>query len=63
MDIETFETYRTYAQPLEADDKSNLSTLLADPLLADCTRLIEHLMKVGMRLEQEAVNVKCLPLP
>jgi hypothetical protein len=63
MDIETFETYRTYAQPLEADDKSNLSTLLADPLLADCTRLIEHLMKVGMRLEQEAVNVKGLTLP
>ena len=60
MDIETFEIYRISAQPLEADDKSSLGALAADPMLADCTRLIEHLVTVGMKLEQEAVSVKRL---
>jgi hypothetical protein len=60
MDIETFEIYRASAQPLEADDISSFNVLIADPILADCVPLIEHLMRVGMKLEQEAVSVKRL---
>jgi hypothetical protein len=60
MDIETFEAYHTYAQSLDADEAASFSNLLADPVLADCRQLIEHLIRVGMKLEQEAVNVKYL---
>ena len=58
MDVETFEAYRTYAQPLTANDRASFNALLADPILADCTALINHLLTVGLKLEQEAVSAE-----
>jgi len=57
MDIETFEQYKIYAQPLKAKDKENLNLCLADSLLGDCFPLIRYLIYNDMKLEQEAVAI------
>ena len=57
MDIETFDAYRTHAQPLTAGDRTNLQSLIANPQLADCVPLIDYLMEQGLKLEPEAISV------
>ncbi|MBV9689143.1 MAG: hypothetical protein JO202_05460 [Ktedonobacteraceae bacterium] len=56
MNIETFERYRAYAQPPTANDRASLDALVADPMPADCTAVIQHMLEVGLKLEQEAVR-------
>jgi hypothetical protein len=55
MDIETFETHALLARPLTARDEQNLKRLSRHPALADVRPVIEHLLKRGLKLEQEAV--------
>ena len=57
MNIETFERYRAYAQPLTPNDKVSLDALVVDPMLADCIAVIRHVLEAGLKLEQEAVRV------
>jgi hypothetical protein len=56
MNIETFERYRAHAQPLTASDRISLDALVADPMLVDCTAVIQHVLQAGLKLEQEAVR-------
>ncbi|MBV9708839.1 MAG: DUF2399 domain-containing protein [Chloroflexi bacterium] len=57
MNIETFERYRAHAQPLTANDRASLDALVADPMLSDCIAVIQHVLEMGLKLEQEAVRV------
>jgi hypothetical protein len=55
MDISTLEAHARWAQPLSAADERNLARLKNHPLLTDMVPLIEHALRRGIKLEQEAV--------
>lgn len=55
MDPATFAAHAAAAQPLTAGDRAALLDLRDNPALADCAGLIEMLLAVGAKLEQEAV--------
>jgi hypothetical protein len=55
MDQATFAQHCQHAQPLSRRDCSVLQSLRQHPRLADCVPLIDHLLGVGSKLEQEAV--------
>jgi len=55
MDIETFEAHRAWARPLAEGDVKNLQRLLRRASLADARPVIEHLLRRGLKLEQEAI--------
>ena len=56
MDIETLESNIPRARPLTASDLTNLKRLLPHPELRDVRTIIEHLLKRGLKLEQEGVE-------
>jgi len=56
MDIETIESNIPRARPLTASDHVNLKRLLLRPELRDVRMVIEHLLKRGLKLEQEGVD-------
>ncbi len=56
MDIETLESNIPRARPLTASDRTNLKRLLLHPDLRDVRLIIEHLLKRGLKLEQEGVE-------
>ena len=56
MDIETLESNIPRARPLTASDCTNLKRLLLRPDLRDVRHIIEHLLKRGLKLEQEGVE-------
>lgn len=56
MDIKTLESNISRARPLTASDRTNLSHLLLRPELHDVRSVIEHLLKRGLKLEQEGVE-------
>ena len=56
MDIETLESNILRARPLTASDRTNLKRLLLRPDLSDVRHIIEHLLKRGLKLEQEGVE-------
>lgn len=56
MDIVTFEANYPRSRPLTVSDKTNLKKLLLRPELRDLRPLIEHLLKRGVKLEQEGVE-------
>ncbi len=56
MDIEIFETHALLARPLTARDEQNLKRLTRHPALTDVRAVIEHLLKRGLKLEQEAIR-------
>src|SRR5512139_3317316 len=56
MDIETLESNIPCARPLTASDRKNLKRLLLHPYLRDVRLVIEHLLKRGLKLEQEGVE-------
>lgn len=58
MDEQTFEKCSLYAQPLTLSDRENLKNLLTEILLSDCSSLIHHLTRVGLKLEQEAISAR-----
>ena len=55
MDTETLESNIRYARPLTASDRVNLKRLLLRSELRDVRPVIEHLLKRGLKLEQEAI--------
>ena len=57
MDVDTLETNIPHARPLTASDRTNLKRLLLRPELRDVRHVIEHLLKRGLKLEQEGVNI------
>jgi hypothetical protein len=56
MDIATLDANYPRSRPLTASDKSNLKKLLLRPELHDLRPAIEHLLKRGVKLEQEGVE-------
>jgi hypothetical protein len=56
MDIETLESNIPRARPLTASDRTNLKRLLLNAKLRDVRPIIEHLLKRGLKLEQEGVE-------
>ena len=57
MDIATLDGNYERSRPLTPADKSNLKKLLFRPELRDMRPVIEHLLKRGVKLEQEGVEV------
>ena len=57
MDIETLESNIPRARPITASDRANLKRLLLRPELRDVRPVIEHLLKRGLKLEQEGVEI------
>jgi hypothetical protein len=57
MDIETLEKYADFARPLTANDHRNLTRLLHRPELQDLRPVINHLLRRGLKLEQEACSI------
>ena len=55
MDCATLDTYATWGQPLSSADTRNLTRLRQRPALADIVPLIDHILRRGIKLEQEAV--------
>ncbi len=56
MDIETLESNIPRARPLTTSDRTNLKRLLLHSDLRDVRLTIEHLLKRGLKLEQEGVE-------
>lgn len=56
MDIATLESNISRARPLTASDTINFKRLLSRPELRDVRPVIEHLLKRGLKLEQEGVE-------
>jgi len=56
MDVETLESNIPRARPLTVSDRANLKRLLLRPELHDVRHIIEHLLKRGLKLEQEGVE-------
>ena len=56
MDIDTLEANIPRARPLTASDKTNLKRLSLRPELRDIRLVIEHMLKRGVKLEQEGVE-------
>ena len=56
MDVETLEANIPRARPITTSDRTNLKRLLLRPELCDVHSVIEHLLKRGLKLEQEGVE-------
>lgn len=56
MDIATLDANYPRSRPLTASDKTNLKKLLIRPELHDVHPTIEHLLKRGVKLEQEGIE-------
>jgi hypothetical protein len=56
MDIDTLETNILRARPLTASDRTHLKRILMRPELRDVRSVIEHLLKRGLKLEQEGIE-------
>jgi hypothetical protein len=57
MDSDTLEANIPRARPLTATDRTHLKRLLLRPELRDVRPIIEHLLKRGLKLEQEGVEI------
>ena len=57
MDVDTLESNIPRARPLTDSDRTNLKRLLLRPELRDVRPVIEHLLKRGLKLEQEGVEI------
>lgn len=55
MDINTPEANLPRARPLTVSDENNLKRLSLRPELHDIRHVIEHMLKRGMKLEQEGI--------
>lgn len=56
MDVVSLDANYSRSRPLTASDKSNLKKLLLRPELRDARSVIEHLLKRGVKLEQEGIE-------
>lgn len=57
MDVETFEAHAAWARPLAGGDVRNLQRLLRRASLEDVHPVIAHLLRRGLKLEQEAITL------
>lgn len=57
MDIATFEKHAHLSRPLTQTDRHNLKRVAITPSLKDVHPTIEHILKRGLKLEQEAIQI------
>jgi len=57
MDTDTFESHAHLSRPLTQSDARNLKRLILNPNLKDIHPTIEHLLRRGLKLEQEAIQI------
>lgn len=57
MDIATLDANYPRSRPLTASDKANLKKLLIRPELKDMREVIAHILKRGVKLEQEGIEI------
>ena len=57
MDIDTLEAHARWARPLTPGDVQHLTRLARRPALADQRPLIAHMLRRGLKLEQEAIRL------
>lgn len=57
MDVATLEQHLGLARPLTNGDRRALETLLRAPELQDCVQVIDRMLTVGLKVEQEAFSV------
>ncbi len=55
MDIDTLDRFAQFARPLTLTDRHNLKRLARQSILQDVCPVIDHLLKRGIKLEQEAI--------
>jgi hypothetical protein len=60
MDAATLDAHALWAKPLTRADEKNLRRLARHPLLTDMEPLIEHILARGIKLEQEAIDLRSL---
>jgi hypothetical protein len=58
MDIETLEAHARWARPLAESDRQLLARLRGYASLSDLWPLIEHMLERGLKLEQEAIQLR-----
>ncbi|HEY4688509.1 MAG TPA: Wadjet anti-phage system protein JetD domain-containing protein [Anaerolineae bacterium] len=58
MDVATLEAHAAWARPLTSGDARNLSRLIARGSVLDMRPLIDHLLRRGLKLEQEAIALQ-----
>jgi len=56
MEAGIFERHRAYAQPLTQRERDSLLALASSSLLRDCFALMDAMLVVGQKLEQEAIR-------
>jgi hypothetical protein len=56
IDVAVCDLYLKRSQPLNANEREGLMQLRAESLLNDCVELIDHMLKIDRKLEQEAVE-------
>ena len=56
MDIPTFEAHAHLSRPISKSDVHNLKRLCLRPELQDVHPVMEHLLRRGLKLEQEAIS-------
>lgn len=61
MDIATLNRFGQFARPLTSSDRRNLERLANHTLLKDVHPVIDHLLRRGLKLEQEAVSMTLDP--
>jgi hypothetical protein len=57
MDVKTLDDHARWARPLAPGDAKNLARLARRPVLADMWPLIDHMLRRGLKLEQEAIRL------
>jgi hypothetical protein len=58
MDAATLDAHALWGKPLTRADEKNLARLARHPLLTDMQSLIEHMLARGIKLEQEAIDLR-----
>ena len=58
MDTATLDAHALWGKPLTRADGKNLARLARHPLLADVQPLIAHMLARGIKLEQEAIDLR-----
>jgi len=62
MDIDTFDRFAKFARPFAPGDEQRLTRLLTHPLLGDVAPVIRHLLRSGLKLEQEAISLDMIQI-
>jgi hypothetical protein len=58
MNVDTLEAHARWARPLTRTDERNLKRIGLHPALSDMEPVIQHMLRRGLKLEQEAVRLR-----